>query len=553
MSATRFELIAATLLSLVAAEARGDFPATISPPVALNSNAPSNAGTDLHPAIASDGQGHWVAVWQSDENLNGIGTDTDILVARSTDNGATWTSAAALNTNAVTDERVDTAPKIASDGQGHWIAVWQSLKHVGLAVARDIHMARSTDNGASWTPPVPLNAKAGLDTGANTSPHIATDRHGRWVVVWESENDIDGSGMDGDINVTRSDDNGETWTRPVLLNNNATSDSGVDSEPRIATDDQSHWIAVWQSNEDLNGIGTVSDILAARRSDNGVTWSDPFPLTSNAASDTGQDTDPDVAMDENGIAIVIWASDENLGGATGTEGDIFVARSADHGATWSDPAPLNTDAAGDPRADEFPSITTDGRGHWMATWDGNNTSAGSIGDYDIFIEHSSDNRATWTAPVPLNTNADVDLFDDYFPQLATDGRGNWVGVWHMEPSAADADIFVARFALPDCNNNGVGDRQDIADGASADCDTNGAPDECDGDSDADGVIDACDNCPADANADQADSNGDGIGDACAVAPPDASCGACGPGATALMATAFSMLLMRGQRRRRRNQ
>ena len=39
------------------------------------------------------------------------------------------------------------------------------------------------------------------------------------------------------------------------------------------------------------------------------------------------------------------------------------------------------------------------------------------------------------------------------------------------------------------------------------------------DFDTDGVGDVCDNCPNDANADQADSDTDGVGDACESAPP----------------------------------
>jgi hypothetical protein len=39
------------------------------------------------------------------------------------------------------------------------------------------------------------------------------------------------------------------------------------------------------------------------------------------------------------------------------------------------------------------------------------------------------------------------------------------------------------------------------------------------DTDGDGVVDACDNCPNNANADQADSDNDGMGDACEPAPP----------------------------------
>ena len=48
----------------------------------------------------------------------------------------------------------------------------------------------------------------------------------------------------------------------------------------------------------------------------------------------------------------------------------------------------------------------------------------------------------------------------------------------------------------------------------SDCNSNGVEDECESDVDTDGLIDACDNCPNDANLDQADFDGDGAGDAC---------------------------------------
>lgn len=72
--------------------------------------------------------------------------------------------------------------------------------------------------------------------------------------------------------------------------------------------------------------------------------------------------------------------------------------------------------------------------------------------------------------------------------------------------------FVADVLTPitDCNGNGVDDAQDIATGASLDCDGNGLPDECEADSDGDGIIDACDACPQIDN--RLDSDGDGVND-----------------------------------------
>lgn len=68
----------------------------------LNTNAVSDSGGDFAAQMTTDGAGNWVAVWDSTEaNVGGgIGDDHDILVSRSTDSGATWTAPAPLNTNA---------------------------------------------------------------------------------------------------------------------------------------------------------------------------------------------------------------------------------------------------------------------------------------------------------------------------------------------------------------------------------------------------------------------------------------------------------------------
>ncbi len=107
-----------------------------------------------------------------------------------------------------------------------------------------------------------------------------------------------------------------------------------------------------------------------------------------------------------------------------------------------------------------------------------------------------------------------------------DGTGN---------GTATCDI--GAFELTDCNGNGVADAMDILDATSTDCNTNAIPDDCELDTDGDGVIDAC-----------------AAGAAPAPAPPAAPAapaGGCGTGLCATGAAPFMPLMLIGLRLSRR--
>ena len=451
---TRFGLLLAAVLvlGLVASGGRSVYAWTA--PKVLNVNPATDSGYDYYPQATTDGAGHWVAVWQSTENLGGtIGTDYDIFVARSVDNGATWTFPAVLNTNAASDSGDDLYPQVTTDGGGHWVAVWYSYDTLGGTVGSDVDIlvARSTDSGATWTAPAALNTNAATDSGSDYGPQVTTDRIGHWVAVWYSYDTLGGTiGTDCDILVARSADNGATWTAPAALNTNAATDSGGDYHPRVTTDGSGPWVATWDSEENLGGtIGADRDILMARSTDSGATWTAPAVLNANAATDSGGDYGPQVTADGSGHWVTVWYSNENLGGTIGTDNDVLVARSTDSGATWTAPAALNTNAASDSGWDGNPQLTTDGDGHWVAVWESNDSLGGTIGtEPDILVARSVDDGATWTAPAALNSNAasDSSYADDQYPQVTTDGAGHWVAVWSFfeRLSSDDPDISVAR-------------------------------------------------------------------------------------------------------------
>ena len=174
-------VILAGTITVFRAEATGGPPETWTAPAALNTNAATDTGSDGFifgsPQVTTDGAGNWVAVWHSAENVGGtIGTDFDILVARSTDNGATWSAPAALNTNATTDTGSDSVPQVTTDGAGNWVAPWHSVENLGGVIGTDLDIlvARSTDNGATWTAPAALNTNAATDTSSDHFPQVTT-------------------------------------------------------------------------------------------------------------------------------------------------------------------------------------------------------------------------------------------------------------------------------------------------------------------------------------------------------------------------------------------
>jgi hypothetical protein len=366
--------------------------ATWAPPVVLLGVNSGAFVENADPSVATDGLGTWLTVWISTDPLGGaLGSDPDILVSRSTDLGATWSAPQGLNSKATTDNVIgleDFDPRLAADGLGNWVAVWESDdKGAGPSFDIDIFVARSSDGGLTWSAQTELDVSNLADTISDFSPVVETNGAGNWVAAWHTGNTLGGTtGTDGDLLVSRSSDAGLTWSAPTALNSEATTDGPGDSEqaPELASDGAGTWVATW-GRLSGPGVGNHSDLFVARSVDAGATWSAQVQLNTNLLTEPGFNLAPDVDTDSLGNWLVVWPTDYDVGGTIGTDTDLVSSTSIDGGVTWTAPVGFASAATDGPTdVDSVPALVFDGAGHWLAAWLTTNSLGGTIGtDSDI--------------------------------------------------------------------------------------------------------------------------------------------------------------------------
>ncbi len=364
------------------ASAGGSADLAPSDPALLNTTGAADAGSDQSPAIATTSDGVAVAVWDTNDTFGGTipvtGNGRNIAIARSSDDGETWTAPFALTTSG---SRQSSSPSIATDGEGVWVIVFASRIATGSdGIRQDIFYSLSVDDAITWSSPEPLDAAyAASSTGEEQAPSIVSLGDGEWVVAWESESDLNINGVligpDSDILISRSEDDAGSWSSPTPLRlGYAAGDNGDDSAVHLATDGQGRIVAVWSSTDTLARF-----------------------------------------------------NETNLG----TDSDVLVARSSSRGINWSFPSPLNSYAAIDPNSDTAPAIATDLMGAWIAVWQSAYGGPGNVygQDLDLWTSVSVKEGDLWSESSPLVPSYAQTSANDTAPALGTDTLGNWVVVW----------------------------------------------------------------------------------------------------------------------------
>jgi BNR repeat protein len=208
--------------------------------------APSQNGFS-YLAVAQNGDLYAVWLDGRDPQHTAPGT-SHVYMAKSTDKGATWSKNIAVANNVCPCCR----PAIAFGAGGE---VYVSWRGVDAGDVRDMRMAVSTDNGATFGKSILMaNDNWKISGCPHTGPQLVT-KGKRLYAAWHS----DGEGKNAGIRIVWSDDNGKTFSKPVLA-------SGVVNDtnhPTLSLSEDGRLLLVFQGREpaEKEGWGPVRAFL----------------------------------------------------------------------------------------------------------------------------------------------------------------------------------------------------------------------------------------------------------------------------------------------------
>jgi len=408
----------------------------VSPAASINSNAQLDAITDQDraPAIATNEQGLWIAVWVESASIS----ESSLAVSRSTDDGHTWSLKSTLS---IPPGVVVSDPDIASDGGDRWIIVFEARGGDGVTV---VACYKSTDGGLTWPGLDTIDEEALTD---DADPIIEYDPiDSRFLVFWASRNSLGNTiGDDKDILFIRGDANGTNWIFTGALNPDAATDSFEDISPTTASDASGNWVVAWERQTCNQIFCFASVVVSIRSTDEGVSWQNQRLVAADAGG-------PSIATDRKGVWITAFVQRPS------GELDIGFSRSINHGLSWSPTQDLNPNAPYDDAlivVDQSVEIAADEDHNWIAVWESDFIGEGLAGtDREIFVARSYDDGLNWIDQAYANSTAGTDgSAVDAEPTIAVDYlRGRWVILWESQANVggigADYDILATTITAP---------------------------------------------------------------------------------------------------------
>jgi len=254
------------------------------------------------PAAAVAGDGDFIIVWKSDDS-NGTDTDSGSIQAQRYDaNGIALGEEFQVNTYTTSGQG---GPRVAVDGQGNSVVVWESGSSTGDNFA-SVQMQLYDANGNPAGGEVQVNT---YTSSFQVNPVVAASPTGAFVVVWQSGGSSGTDTLGWSVQAQRYAADGVPLGAEFQVNTYTTGDQ---LNPVVTSDATGSFIVIWES---IGSTGTDSSdrSIQGRRYDaNGSPSTGEFQVNSYTTS--GQRF-PAVTTDPQGNFLAVWHSS----GSSGTD------------------------------------------------------------------------------------------------------------------------------------------------------------------------------------------------------------------------------------------
>jgi hypothetical protein len=346
-----------------------------------------------------------------------------------TNAGASWTFPGVLENNVFRSD-----PVLDSDSNSNFF-------YLSLLETFFDNMWRSQDGGMTWANIAP--AKGG-DKQWFTIDNTNSTGHGFQYQIWSTSGNNFGGRQ-----FTRSTDGGFTWLDPVNIPNQpAWGTPDVDSTGNLFIGGVNLGTGqVWcvRSTNAKNGGSTpVFDQSTKVNLGGGIGFGEPI----NPDGLSGQVF---LAADRSGTAtndnIYMIASVVPDGASTGT--DVMFARSSDGGRTFSAPVRVNDDPINHNKWHWFGTLAVAPNGRIDSVWLDSRNAANDT-DSQLFYSYSMDGGVTWAPNVPVSNSFNPFLgypnqnkLGDYLTIVSDNTGGN---VAYAATFNGEQDVYYVRVA-----------------------------------------------------------------------------------------------------------
>jgi hypothetical protein len=216
-------------------------------------------------------------------------------MAYSDDGGVSWIERDSISWMRASALGLQRRPTVVQSSDGSYVACYEDVKS---GLSQKVWMTRSDDNGVTWS--APFAPVSGEQAGFQDFSSMAVGPDGRIVCAFLSATS---QSPGAHVFVITSTDGGRTWSSPVRVNN--ISWTGVACEccmTSVAVGSDGVVAVAFRANR-----SNVRDVHVAFSIDGGATFSDP-QLVQNApwSIDGCPGTGPNVALDAQNQAHVTW-------------------------------------------------------------------------------------------------------------------------------------------------------------------------------------------------------------------------------------------------------